>query len=53
MQVLVIGCGISGLTTGISLLRAGYSVHIKAKDLPPNNHLKHRSRGLVSLQCLP
>ena len=35
MELLVIGCGVSGLTTGIALLRAGHSVRIWAKALPP------------------
>lgn len=35
MDILVIGCGVSGLTTGIMLLRAGHSVRIWAKSLPP------------------
>lgn len=36
MNILIIGCGISGLTTGISLLQAGHSVQVWARDLPPN-----------------
>lgn len=36
MDVLVIGCGVSGLTTGIALLRAGHRVRIWAKALPPH-----------------
>ena len=35
MNILVIGCGVSGLTTGLSLLDAGHSVTIWARDLPP------------------
>lgn len=35
MNILIIGCGISGLTTGISLLQEGHSVHIWARELPP------------------
>ncbi len=35
MDILVIGCGVSGLTTGLCLLEAGHTVHIWAKDLPP------------------
>ncbi len=34
-EVIVIGCGVSGLTSGIRLLEAGYSVKIWARDLPP------------------
>ena len=33
MNILVIGCGVSGLTTGLCLLEAGHSVSIWAKDL--------------------
>jgi len=36
MDVLVIGCGVSGLTTGLRLLQAGYRVRIWARDLPPH-----------------
>ncbi len=36
MDVLVIGCGVSGLTTGLRLLQAGYTVRIWARDLPPH-----------------
>lgn len=35
MDILVIGCGVSGLTTGLCLLEAGHSVTIWARDLPP------------------
>lgn len=36
MRILVIGAGVSGLTTGLSLLRDGHEVTIWAKDLPPH-----------------
>lgn len=36
MDILVIGCGVSGLTTGLCLLQAGHRVTIWARDLPPN-----------------
>ncbi len=36
MDILVIGCGVSGLTTGLRLLQAGHRVTIWARDLPPN-----------------
>ena len=36
MDVLVIGCGVSGLTTGLGLQQAGHHVTIWARDLPPN-----------------
>ena len=35
MDILVIGCGVSGLSCGIRLLEAGFSVQIWARDLPP------------------
>jgi D-amino-acid oxidase len=35
MNILIIGCGVSGLTTGLALLDAGYEVTIWARDLPP------------------
>jgi D-amino-acid oxidase len=35
-QILVLGCGVSGLSTAITLLRAGHKVTIWARDLPPN-----------------
>jgi D-amino-acid oxidase len=36
MRVIVIGCGVSGLSTGIRLVEAGHEVEIWARDLPPN-----------------
>jgi D-amino-acid oxidase len=35
-QVIVVGCGVSGLTSAIRLLESGYAVAIWARDLPPN-----------------
>src|SRR5579883_756378 len=35
MNVLIIGCGVSGLTTGLALLEEGHEVTIWARDLPP------------------
>jgi D-amino-acid oxidase len=35
VDVLVIGGGVSGLTTGVRLLEAGHSVHLWARALPP------------------
>lgn len=35
MDILIIGCGVSGLTTGVRLLEAGHSVRIWAEKLPP------------------
>jgi len=36
MDILVLGCGVSGLTSGIALQRAGHRVTIWAKALPPD-----------------
>src|SRR5215472_7096039 len=36
MNILVIGCGISGLTTALCLLEVGHTVRIWARDLPPH-----------------
>ncbi len=35
-RILILGAGVSGLSTGILLLQEGHNVHIWAKDLPPN-----------------
>jgi D-amino-acid oxidase len=35
MDILIIGCGVSGLSCGIRLLEAGFSAQIWARDLPP------------------
>lgn len=35
-RIAIIGCGVSGLSCGISLLDAGFAVHIVARDLPPH-----------------
>jgi D-amino-acid oxidase len=36
VEILIIGCGVSGLSTGVRLLEAGHRVTTWAKDLPPN-----------------
>lgn len=36
MDVIVLGCGVSGLTCGIRLLEEGFSVRIVSHELPPN-----------------
>lgn len=36
MQIIVIGGGVSGLTTGLSLLREGHRISIWAESLPPH-----------------
>jgi D-amino-acid oxidase len=35
-KITVVGCGISGLSSGLVLAKAGYEVQILAKNLPPN-----------------
>lgn len=35
-HIIVIGCGVSGLSCGVRLLELGYSVAIWARDLPPH-----------------
>ncbi len=34
MNILILGCGVSGLTTGLRLLEAGHTVSIWTRDLP-------------------
>ncbi|WP_434382817.1 FAD-dependent oxidoreductase [Melittangium boletus] len=36
MRVIVLGCGVSGLSCGVRLLEAGYPVEIWARELPPH-----------------
>lgn len=36
MHVVILGCGVSGLSCGVRLLEAGYSVEIWARELPPH-----------------
>jgi D-amino-acid oxidase len=36
MEILILGCGVSGLTTALALLDAGHAPRIWARDLPPN-----------------
>lgn len=36
MEILVIGAGVSGLTSALELLRTGHDVTVWARDLPPN-----------------
>ncbi|MEE9238976.1 MAG: FAD-dependent oxidoreductase [Thermodesulfobacteriota bacterium] len=35
-KILILGCGVSGLTSGIRLLENGFDVEIVAHSLPPN-----------------
>ena len=36
MEILIIGCGVSGLSSGVRLLEAGHRVSIWAEALPPD-----------------
>lgn len=36
MDAIVVGCGVSGLSCGIRLQKAGFNVTILARDLPPH-----------------
>jgi D-amino-acid oxidase len=36
MHVIVLGCGVSGLSCGIRLLEAGHTVELWARELPPH-----------------
>lgn len=51
--ITVIGCGISGLSTGIRLLEAGHVVRIVAEELPP--HTTSDSAGAIwyPYRCFP
>ena len=35
-EVIVVGCGVSGLSSGIRLLESGFDVRIVARELPPH-----------------
>ena len=48
MDIVVIGCGVSGLTTGLCLLEAGHRVTIWARDLPP-----HTTSNVAAAVWLP
>lgn len=48
MEILVIGCGVSGLTTGLCLLDAGHRVQIWARELPP-----HTTSNVAAAVWLP
>ena len=36
MRVVILGCGVSGLSCGVRLLEAGYTVEVWARELPPH-----------------
>lgn len=36
MHIIVLGCGVSGLSSAIRLLEAGHTVELRARELPPH-----------------
>ncbi len=52
-EILVLGSGVSGLSTGILLLKKGYSVMIWAKDLPPNTTSNKAAAVWYPYLCYP
>jgi D-amino-acid oxidase len=53
MDILVLGTGVSGLSTAILLLKEGYSVTIWAKDLPPNTTSNKAAAVWYPYLCFP
>lgn len=52
-QILVLGAGVSGLSTGILLLKEGHKVTIWAKDLPPNTTSNKAAAVWYPYLCFP
>lgn len=52
-EILVLGAGVSGLSTGILLLKNGYKVKIWAKDLPPNTTSNKAAALWYPYLCFP
>lgn len=52
-NVAIIGAGVSGLTSGIELLEAGYKVTILARELPPNTTSNAAAAFWFSYRALP
>lgn len=52
-HILVLGAGVSGLSTGIVLLQKGYKVTIWAKDLPPNTTSNKAGAFWYPYKCGP
>lgn len=52
-KILVLGAGVSGLSTGIILLRKGYNVIIWAKDLPPYTTSNKAAAVWYPFKCGP
>lgn len=53
MKATVIGCGISGLCSGIRLLEADFDVQIIAKELPPNTTSDVAAAIWYPYRCYP
>src|SRR3989344_4223561 len=52
-EILALGAGVSGLSTGILLLKNGYRVKIWAKDLPPNTTSNMAAALWYPYLCFP
>ena len=52
-EILILGAGVSGLSTGIVLLQKGYKVIIWAKDLPPNTTSNKAAAFWYPFLCNP
>lgn len=52
-KILVLGAGVSGLTTGIWLLKNGYNVTIWAKDISPNTNSNKAAAVWYPYLCYP
>ncbi len=53
MRILVLGAGVSGLSSGVLLLKKGYQVTIWAKDLPPNTTSNKAAAAWAPYLCNP
>ena len=51
--ILILGAGVIGLSTGITLLKKGYPVTIWAKDLPPNTTSNKAAAVWYPYLCFP
>lgn len=52
-NILIIGAGVIGLSTGITLLQNGYQVTIWAKDLPPHTTSNQAAAVWYPYLCFP
>lgn len=52
-DILILGAGVSGLSSGILLLKKGYHVEIWAKDLPPNTTSNKAAAVWYPYLCYP